>query len=330
MPKEKWSYNSLGCEDCCDGRDNRCRPYFPCCIRDMAVIFTAFVFEDDGFGSGDPTFAVVSRMTVTNTRAGQESVDWSVFNYIDSRQIIGQEQVRFGGVGGSGCTFGIDIDPEDWFCSDGPEETTSDAFVVKVTICNPHSTPIVVRDVLESSSFCLSFSTAGPRRCCLRPTGGTAGVEVSIAAGGSFVFKHEYAQADWRCESGESSCSGCKNICLTRGPEVLLTHTAFLPDDKYGQACLTPVVCVDEEPVPGWENFGVKIDSERCDDPQCPPCGCLPDANNGCACWDEDTKNGTNGCEGGKNLGNCGNPKQIAAAPCSVASGGGQICESIK
>ena len=286
MAQEQWKKNQPGCESCCG--DTSCRPYLPCCLRDLECEVDFFITEED---DGPLATAVVERMTVTNESNGQRSVDWSTWNALNNDLAGGQVRATFGGRRNQGCTFGIDVSLEDLFCpviGGGPN------FTIRVRIQNTDDKPIDVE--MRQPSFALSFVAVNTTFCPIQLLSADTELRTNIDVGDTHEFVMTFGVADW---------TECHSECVTPGPAVILKGAGYL-NDNFDSTCLRPILCVGSAPNSGFVGTDVGV----CTASECPPCGCILDALGGCAC----------GCNGVEPMNNCGKPKKVTTG--STSRGG--------
>jgi len=307
-----WKYHQPGHtidEDlCCCLPSDECRPYLPCCLRDLVASFGARIvsqdteFPDDP-DAGSPALVRVSRFTLKNLCNSQESVDWSTWQDIFDAG-GGEVRTDFGGASFQGCTFGIDVSLEDLFCGCGdPGEPN---FRFTVTLCNPNDFAVWV--VIRNPDLCFSFEGIAISACCLDHIGLQEIGPVLIDATGELQFSVEFKLADWK---------RCLNVCYRGGPPAILEDVSFL-NDGYDHTCLRPITCIGEvNPNPF---MGSAI--PNCDHSLCPRCGCVEDDDcelaECCSC----------GCDGVEAMNSCAPPKELCSG-CSADGGKITVCESI-
>ena len=297
MVQAQWEIHGVNCSDCC-GPDDSCRPYPPCCIRDLRFKYTALVSTVDA--AGPLSEATVKRMTIKNSCNGQVSVDHSRFDFFDSSGAEGATSVTFSGRADQGCLFGIDITAEDLMCVCPPGAPRTDQFVIEIEICNPLDETIYFQPQHGSTSLCFWFEEPASTPCCL-VLETTEPAATAISAGSSHVFTLDFSIADWTL---------CVD-CYTPGPDTIVEDEFYFPTDGFDTTCLRPIYC-DTGAAAAWTPGDSTTD---CEASECPPCGCYLDLDGGCIC----------GCEGEEAMGSCAPPKAILPG-CSDDSGQMQIC----
>ena len=310
MPLEQWSFNSLGCEECCE-KDNLCRVYLPCCLRGVSVQFTGFVINE---ATDELSSCIIKRMTLRNNCNSLESLDWSNFQVLSSRTLDpSDETVLFAGRGplsgitnvDQGCDFGVDIELEHLFCPcDGGTN-----FTAKVTVCNPHDDRIIVR--VRDLVMSISFETLGASACnveLLDPDpSGLDPVVAAIEPGDDheFVINFGTVTDDWQ---------NCFGQCYSNADgKIIVEGATYLPRDGFDTTCLRHLECFTDLPF----DRPPKSLTDDCEDAICPPCGCVLDLVSGCGC----------GCGSDESMNACDPPKKLCSG-CTEDSGSITLCES--
>lgn len=311
-----WGKRSIGC--CCD-KDDICRFFYPCCVRQFRFEADFFVTQTttDGPFEGDFSSAVVKSMTVENLCNDQESVDWSTFN--DLTNVSGAAELTIAaGHDFQGCSFGIDIPLEDIFCECVTSSEPGVNFIVRVEVCNNTDDAIDIQ--MRQPSFAMTFEKAGSATnpfCSFDLKSATTEDKLSLVPGASHTFVVKFGRVSQSCF--EKCVTPGTYTCTPPTPcDGLITFDASYLGDGLDRTCMRPLDCAK-----GLGPFlglpGGFLGISNCDDLQCPTCGCqLDNVPGGCGC----------NCQGSEAMNACAAPKELISGATEV-SGSGNVCVNV-
>ena len=248
------------CNTCCG-----CRPYVPCCIRSMRFQYKVVTRKDDP-DTGLPSSCAIKRFTFTNNVSQIEGPDWSALQIFDSE--FNDEQRTFGGIPNGGCTFGVDIPAEHYFCQgDTPN------FTVKVTLCNHHvneipSSEFPIYVLPDHNGMSLSVTFDEINRCLLEDVTPAPLIFTELLPNAEHEFVIDFNAAKY--DDG-----GCFGKCVLPSGEIVLVEPALFFDDGFDSTCFKALNC---DSGPSGQSLWTGQTALDCEDLTiCPVCGCTRD-----------------------------------------------------